>query len=113
MSGPFEKKLEEWIIMDNQIKNLNEQIKAMRDKKNNMNNEIIQFVENNNLLNTKIQIHNNNIKFVNTNISPSITFKYLEQCLHEIIKNEIQVKKIIEYIKQKREIKQQIEIKRI
>ena len=76
MSVSFEKKLEEWIIMDNQIKILNEQIKTIRDKKNNTNNEIIKFVEHNNLLNTKIQIQNNNIKFVNTNISPSITFKY-------------------------------------
>jgi dihydroorotase len=41
-----------------------------------------------------------------------LTFKYLEKTLGEIIKNESQVKLIMEHIKQKREIKVVPEIKR-
>jgi hypothetical protein len=42
-----------------------------------------------------------------------LTFKHLETCLSEIIKNEEQVKKIIEYVKNKREVNYVPEIKRI
>jgi hypothetical protein len=41
-----------------------------------------------------------------------LTYKYLETSLGEIIKNETQVKQIINYLKEKREIKLVSEIKR-
>jgi hypothetical protein len=42
-----------------------------------------------------------------------LTFKYLETCLREIIKNEEQVTKIVEYIKNKRDVSYSPEIKRL
>lgn len=108
----FEQKMEEWVSLDNQIKLLNDKIKNIRDKKNDVTKHILSYVEVNNLTNVNIKTSDGNIKFVNANTSPPITFKYLEKCLLEIIKNESQVKKIIEYIKLKRDIKQNVEIKR-
>jgi hypothetical protein len=59
-----------------------------------------------------IQISDGKIKFIKTKDTQVLTFKYLETCLHEIIKNEDQVNKIIEYIKNKRDVKYVAEIKR-
>lgn len=108
----FEKQMEEWISLDNQIKLLNDKIKHIRDKKNGITKNILSYVEVNNLANSNIKTTDGHVKIVNTSISPPITFKYLEKCLLEIIKNESQVTKIIEYIKQRRDIKHSFEIKR-
>ena len=52
------------------------------------------------------------LKFTNTKVPEPLTFKYLEKTLGEVIKNENQVKLIMEHIRQKREIKVVPEIKR-
>jgi hypothetical protein len=108
----FQEELEEWILLDNQLKIINEKIKLIRERKNNITKRVLKYVEENSLTNTNINTKEAKIKFVTTNLTPPITFKYLETCLQEIIKNESQVKKIIDYIKIRREIKQSLEIKR-
>ena len=91
---------------------LNEKMKTIRDKKNLMTKNILSYVDQNNLTDKSIKIPNGTLKFVNSNTTQAITFKYLETCLSEIIKNDSKVKKILDYIKQRREIKQQMDIKR-
>ena len=108
----FEQHIQQWVSIDNQIKQLTDQMKELRDKKNTLNNVIFNHVENTNLSNATVQISDGRIKFIKTKDTQVLTFKYLETCLHEIIKNQDQVNKIIEYIKNKREIKYVPEIKR-
>lgn len=108
----FEQQIEEWVILDNQLKIINDKIKNIRERKNIIAKNVLSHVEENHLTNANIKTKDARIKFVTTNITPPITFKYLETCLQEIIKNETQVKKIIEYVKLRREIKHTIEIKR-
>ena len=108
----FENQINEWIELDNQLKIYNEKIKTIKDKKNMMTKNILSYVDENHLTDKSIKLPDGSLKFVNFNTTQAITFKYLETCLSEIIKNENQVKKILDYIKQRREIKQQMEIKR-
>ena len=91
---------------------LTDQIKNLRERKNTLNDAIFNHVENSNLTNTAIQISDGKIKFIKTKDTQVLTFKYLETCLHEIIKNDDQVNKIIEYVKNKRDVKYVAEIKR-
>ena len=108
----FEQHIQQWVSIDNQMKQLTDKIKELRDKKNTLNDAIFNHVDNSNLSNATVQISDGRIKFVKTKDTQVLTFKYLETCLHEIIKNQDQVNKIIEYIKNKREIKYVPEIKR-
>jgi hypothetical protein len=108
----FEQHIQQWVSIDNQMKQLTEKIKELRDKKSTLNDAIFNHVDNSNLSNATVQISDGKIKFVKTKDTQVLTFKYLETCLHEIIKNEEQVNKIIEYIKNKREVKYVSEIKR-
>ena len=109
----FENKLQQWVSIDNQMKDLNEQLRELRDKKNDLNESITNHVENSNLSNATVQISDGKIRFVKVKDTQPLTFKYLESCLKEIIKNEEQVNKILEYVKNKREVKYVSEIKRI
>jgi hypothetical protein len=108
----FEKDIQQWISIDNQMKQLTDKMKELRDKKTTLNDAIFNHVENSNLSNSTLQISDGKLKFIKTKDTQQLTFKYLETCLHEIIKNEEQVNKIIEYIKNKRDVKYVPEIKR-
>ena len=108
----FEQHIQQWVSIDNQMKQLTDKIKELRDKKNTLNDAIFNHVDNSNLASSVIQISDGKIKFIKTKDTQVLTFKYLETCLHEIIKNEDQVNKIVEYIKNKREVKFVPEIKR-
>ena len=112
-SMSFEKQIQEWVAIDNQMKVYSDKMKELRDKKNELSEQINTFVETSQLSNSTVKINDGQIKFVKVKETQQLTFKYLETCLSEIIKNEEQVKKIVEYIKNKREVKYVPEIKRV
>jgi hypothetical protein len=109
----FEQQIQQWVSIDNQMKQLTDKMKELREKKNDLNDAIFRQVEISNLSNSSIQISDGKLKFHQAKETQPLTFKYLESCLREIIKNEDQVNKIVEYIKNKREIKYVPEIKRL
>ena len=108
----FEQQIQQWVTIDNQMKTLNDKIKELRDKKNTLSQEINTYVETSQLTASTVVISDGQLKFTKVKETQPLTFKYLETCLSEIIKNEEQVHKIIEYIKNKRDVKYVPEIKR-
>jgi hypothetical protein len=108
----FENQIQQWVLLDNQLKQLNEKIKDMREKRNNLEENITTYASENNLFNANVKISDGKLKFSNTKIQEPLTFKYLEKTLGEVIKNETQVKLIMEHLKQKRAFKIVPEIKR-
>jgi hypothetical protein len=108
----FEEKIQQWVLLDNQMKVLSEKIRDLREKKNNVSENINHYIETNNLTNAVVQISDGKLRFTNTKVAAPLTFKYLEKSLGEIIKNETQVRQIMDYLKQKREFKVVPEIKR-
>jgi len=108
----FENQIKQWVQLDNQLKEMNDKVKEMREKRNTLEQNIMSYALSNNLSNSVVQIGDGRLKFANTRVPEPLTFRYLEKTLGEIIKNENQVKLIMEHIKQKREIKVVPEIKR-
>ena len=108
----FENQIQQWVSLDNQLKQLNEKVKDLRDKRNNLEENITSYASENNLSNATVKISDGRLKFTNTKIQEPLTFKYLEKTLGEVIKNESQVKLIMEHLKQKRAVKIVPEIKR-
>jgi len=108
----FEQQIQQWVSVDNQLKQLNEKTKELREKRNSLEESITNYASTNNLSNATIKIGGGKLKFTNTRVPEPLTFKYLEKTLGEVIKNESQVKLIMEHLKQKRAIKVVPEIKR-
>jgi len=108
----FESQIQQWVSLDNQLKQLNEKVKDLRDKRNNLEENITSYASENNLSNATVKINDGRLKFTNTKVQEPLTFKYLEKTLGEVIKNESQVKLIVEHLKQKRAVKIVPEIKR-
>jgi hypothetical protein len=108
----FENQIQQWVQLDDHLKQLNEKTKDLREKRNTLQQNIINYASLNNLSNANVEISDGKLKFTNTKVQEPITFKYLEKTLSEVIKSESQVKLIMEHIKQKRTVKIVPEIKR-
>ena len=108
----FESRIQQWVSVDNQLKKINEQTKELRDKRNELEQNITAYAQSNNLSNATVKIGDGRLKFANTRVPEPLTFKYLEKTLRSVINNETQVNLIMDQIKQNRNIKIVPEIKR-
>jgi hypothetical protein len=108
----FINNIKKWVALDNQIKQLNTGISKHRNDKQEITSNICGYMEDNSLLEKKIEISNGNLKVYEKKEYTPLTFQYIEQCLHDIIKNENQVDMIIQYLKKNREIKTSYDIRR-
>jgi len=111
----FNETIAEWVHVDNQIKELNMKISELKEEKNNVSDKLNEYVENYEVDKKSINVNlkDSQIKFVTTKVPQTLTFKYLEKCLDEIITDKEHVTQIIEYVKSNREINEVNEIKRI
>ena len=105
----LESHIQQWVSLDNQLKLLNEKTRELREKRNNLEEQITRHAAN---ANSAIKISDGRLKLVDTRVPEPLTFKYLEKTLGEIIKNESHVKTIVEHIKKRRSVKVIHEIKR-
>lgn len=108
----FEKNIQKWVSIDNQLKILNEKTKELRDEKNDLLEDINVYIETNKLNNASIDISDGKLKFVQSKTTQPLTLKFVENCLSNIIQDSKQVTQIMKYIKDKREKKEISEIKR-
>ena len=102
----------QWVSLDNQLKQLNEKTKDLREKRNSLEEQITRYFSNSNNPTTAIKISDGKLRLSETRVPEPLTFKYLEKVLSEIIKNESQVKTIVDHIKKRRNVKMVPEIKR-
>ena len=112
MEENFTNNIKDWVSTDNKIKNLNLEIKQLRDHKNSLTTKIFHKVKEDNLHNACINISDGKLRFSLTNQSQALTLKYIESCLKKCIDNEEDINHIIDVIKSNREVKQIDDIKR-
>jgi hypothetical protein len=110
--GTLEVNIKKWVLLDDQIKNVNDKVKELREQKNQLEAVILDYVEKNNLENATAKISGGKLRFVETKQTAPISLKFLEECLNECITDHSKVQYIMNYIKDKREIKYSRDIKR-
>ncbi len=109
----FEEDIKYWVHLDNETKKINDELKLIKSNKLEVEKNINLYIHRNNLTNATVKISDGLLKFTQSNYAKPLTFKYVKECMYELIKNEDQVNEIMEYIKNKRNIKINNEIKRI
>lgn len=108
----FETNIKRWVSIDNKIKTINEELKGLREEKSSVNENISSYIETNNLEKATIQISDGKLRYVTSKTVQPISLKFLESCLNNCITDTNKVKQIMEYIKENREVKETMEIKR-
>ena len=112
MSNSFEDSVRKWVNLDDEIRKTNEQLRRIREERNSIASNIHTYVNNNNLNNAVVNISDGRLRFVETQSTQSLTFKFLEECLCEIIPNKTTIDQIMTHIKNKRTTKTVHDIKR-
>lgn len=109
----FEENIQSWVILDNKIKKVNEEIRELRNKRNSIETTILDHMKYNNLQNATIKISDGKLSFGTSKQYSILSLKFIKDCLSACIQNNDQVELIMTYIKEQRTIKESEEIKRI
>ena len=98
----LEENFKNWVLLDNRQKELNEEVKSIRDKKTNITNNIFKECDEKNIKSPIIKITDGQLSFIDTKISNPISLKFLEECFKEYFTYEKDGNKLLEFIKEKR-----------
>lgn len=108
----FIENIKRWVLIDSQLKIVNEKTKKMREMKRDSSEQICKYVTDRNLTNNKIGISDGDLRFYEKKEYSPLTFGYIEKCLGELISDKKQVDYIIQHLKDNREITTSLDIKR-
>jgi hypothetical protein len=108
----FEESIKQWVNVDNKIKQLNEEAKLLRQHRNEITTNINKYVDDNDLKHATIQISDGKLKFQSIKVTQPLTLKFIKECLDDCLQNETNVEKIMNYIKERRDVKYVDDIKR-
>jgi exopolysaccharide biosynthesis protein len=108
----FIENIQKWVMIDSQIKLINEKVKKARETKYQVLEEINTYVSENKIENTKIEISDGELRFYEKKEYQPITFGYVEDSLGKIISDKKQVDFIMNYLKENREITVSKDIRR-
>ena len=108
----FEDNVRQWTILDTKIRLANAQLREMRISRDNLSKSVCDHMKQTGIDKRKIEIADSKIEVSEKKEYSSLTMGYLEKCLSAIIQEQESVKHILQYIKDKREIKKSVELKR-
>ena len=108
----FVENIQKWVLLDKQLKIINEKTKEIRENKHRLTNDICEYIQNKNLSSTKIEISDGELKMYEKKEYSPLTFTYIEESLAKILTDKSQVDYIIEFLKKNREIKNSVDIRR-
>jgi len=108
----FETTVQKWCLVDSQIKLVNEKLRIIRENKNELTEKICKYIDEKELKDTRIEISDGVLKLYEKKEYPPLTYTYLEESLNKIISNKQQVEYIIKYLKENREIKKSLDLKK-
>lgn len=108
----IEENIKLWVVLDNKHRKLNNEIKILRDEKNNITQTLIQDFERKNINFPTINISDGKLNFNNTKVPNVISYSFLFNCFNDFFNNENQAKELLEFIKSKRNYNNVINIKR-
>ena len=103
--------VQRWVLIDSQLKIINEKTKKLRDMKHSLTDNICKYMEDKSQ--TKIGITDGELRVYEKKDYSPLTFGYIETKLLEIIQDREKVEYIIKYLRENREIKSSRDIRRI
>ena len=101
-----------WIEVDNEVESLKSRLKTMKTWKQKLTHAITKYMENQDLVDHTLEIRDGTIRYHERKEYSAVTFSYIEKCLKELITDDEHVQYVVEYLKEKREIKYVPELKR-
>jgi hypothetical protein len=108
----FEQLLQQWIAVDDQLTQVNDTAKKLRERKNQISERLNEHLVDKHMQNISVQVGNEQIRFAQVKETQPLTFKYLETCFSKVFDNEEEGTAIMDFIRRNRESKMVMDIKR-
>jgi len=108
----FIEDVKKWVLVDSQLKIVNEKTRKMRELKNDLSDKICDYMTDNNLLQNKIKLSDGELWIHERKSQTPLTFGYIEKTLSNIISDKEQLEYVIQYLKENREVTTSSDIKR-
>jgi hypothetical protein len=116
----IEDNIKRWVVLDNQLKQLQNQIQLLKDEKNDLTNNLIEHFDNNNKKYPIINISDGKLTFIQIKQPNALSYKFLEQCFTNYFNNvnanvnaSNNTTSLLDYIKLKRTYSVNKTIKRV
>ena len=99
----LEQRIQRWVQLDNQLKQINDQARELRESRNEMESSILKHVADHNLSHATVRIKDGTLKFAfNAKQTPAITLVFLSEALAECCPPQ-QAAAIMQHIRAKRD----------
>jgi len=110
----FKNNCNKWLDCDNKLTELNKIVKVTREQKNDLENNLTEFIKNRDMTDTFIQIpqYKSKIKYHEVKSYENISLRFIKNCLDECISDKNNVDSLMAFIKDKRLQKTKVTIKR-
>tara|TARA_B100001093_G_C26663707_1_gene943040 strand:- start:523 stop:867 length:345 start_codon:yes stop_codon:yes gene_type:complete len=108
----LEENIKKWVTLDNQQKKINDEVKKLRDEKNEISKNIFNYCSENNIESPTINISDGKLNFVNQKQANIMSYKFLEDCFKLYFSDERQAEELLTFIKEKRIYTNSLSIKR-
>ena len=109
----IEEKVKRWVVLDNNYKKYYDEIKKIREEKNILCNDLVNYFEEKNVKFPNINISDGKLNLTQTNIANPITLKFLEKCFKEYFEDIDESNELLEFIKSKRIYNKSTYIRRV
>jgi len=98
----LEDNIKTWVSLDNEFRRINKKLQDIKSKKNEINDNILNYFHENNINSPTINISDGKLQLIETKQANALTFKFLEECLNEYFEDEQKTENMITFIKSKR-----------
>ena len=112
ISQELQNYIQKWVEVDNQLFLLQEKTKKMREWKKKLTEKITGELQEKGWENKIFEIPNGELKLQEKTEYSTLSFGYIEECLSELITDESQVDFVMDYLREHREIKTVMDIRR-
>lgn len=114
MDNHYVDKMKEWLDLDNTHGALRQQINDLTDKKKDLEDEILKYIEDNDYEKVVVSVCDGTLKFPRRTVHQAISMKFLKHTLNKYNdeKASIDVEELVKYVSSNLETKSKLSIKR-
>ena len=99
----IQEQVKKWVLLDNQNKKINDQLKLIRSEKNELSANIFEYFNNKEIKNPNIKISDGKLNITNIKQANIISYKFLEECFDDFFDtNKDMADELLQFIKNKR-----------
>lgn len=108
----FVEHIKRWVLLDTHIKRIQEKVKELKSERSDLDAAICSYLAKHQLLEKTIEIHDGQLRCAEKKDYTPLSYSYLEKVLKTIVSEPATVERILQCIKDQREIKTRMELRR-